>query len=306
MKKLFNLAAAILLITALAGCFGEDYDVGVPTAFLQVEVGMQSQRTQLAEAAVDWSSSSGDVKKEIEEDHLEEYGLSQEKTITVFTNQKGFLDFEENEENGGDIWTDPTITAALWNNGEQIDLELNDSREFQFPDMEGNFVLEVNFIDSTNEAQYAGNILIKERPEQTFDESGDLPDFTIMEMPSIQKGDTGLNGMNIDFSYTEVCWNNCENNNLYNHPEMHSADVEIGDKISIDWHTMNPKPDEINLLQINTENYEVIKTKRLDRENTPFDMEVDEETIDQQFAVEFLWKKGNELKGRSMLDFRLE
>ena len=69
---------------------------------------------------------------------------------------------------------------------------------------------------------------------------------------------------------------------------------------------MRPQPTEINLLQINTDNYEVIKKKNINVTNIPLDIEIDEKKIGAQYAVEFLWKDGNKLIGRSMLNFRLE
>jgi hypothetical protein len=71
------------------------------------------------------------------------------------------LDFKENEENGGDIWTDPKITAALLKDDKRIELELDDSRELQFPTNKGNYVLDVEFINSAGGAQYVGNVVIE-------------------------------------------------------------------------------------------------------------------------------------------------
>ncbi|QNF29893.1 MULTISPECIES: hypothetical protein [Metabacillus] len=304
MYKLLKLFVGMLFIFALTGCFGEDYDVGVPTALLQLEIGLQDQQTQLTEANISWSSTSGDVEKTI--DNIEEFGLSQDK-IKVSQNQDASLEFKENEENGGDIWTDPTVTATLWKNGEQIDIELNDNREFQFPTNEGTYVLEVKFIDSANSAQYVGNIVIDKSSGQTKITDGKLPEFTLMEIPSIKKvNSVGADGVVFDNSYSEVCWNNCSDNSAYNYPDIHSGDVEIGDDILIDWHKMKPHPTKINLLQINTDNYEVIKKVNIDITNTPLEIEVDEENIDAQYALEFLWKEGNKINGRTMLNFRLE
>ncbi|WP_217642376.1 hypothetical protein [Bacillus sp. OK048] len=42
------------------------YFVGVPTAHLQLEIGLQNQQTQLTEANISWSSSSGDVEETID------------------------------------------------------------------------------------------------------------------------------------------------------------------------------------------------------------------------------------------------
>jgi hypothetical protein len=294
----------MLFVFALTGCFGEDYDVDVPTAHLHIEIGLQDIETQLKEANISWSSSSGDVEETI--DNIEEFGLSQD-AISVSPNQKAFLEFKENEDNGGDIWRDPKITAELWKDGEQIDLDLKDYREFQFPTNEGSYVLVVEFIDPANKAQYVGNIVIEETTKQTNINDGKLPVFTLMEIPSIKKVNSAeTDGVLFDYSYEEVCWNNCSKNNKYNYPDIHSGDVEIGDEIQVDWHNMKPQPTDINLLQIDTENVEVIKKESLNIDNTPLDIEIDEKKIGTQYTVEFLWKEGNKLLGRSMLNFRLE
>ena len=98
MNKLLKLFIGMFLVFILAGCIGEDYDVGVPTAHLHLENVTSS--VQLTEANIDWSSSSGDVQQTI--DDIQEFGLSQDE-IKVSANEKVFLDFKENEENAGDI-----------------------------------------------------------------------------------------------------------------------------------------------------------------------------------------------------------
>ncbi|MFG6117822.1 hypothetical protein [Thalassobacillus sp. B23F22_16] len=160
MGKAWNLFLGMFVIFALTGCIAEDYDVGVPTAHLSAESHLVagSQYIQLTEANIDWRSSSGEVEENI--GNIEEFGLSQEK-INVFPNQEASVEFEENKENGGDIWTDPTITAALWKNGEKTDINWNEYREFQFPANKGNYVLEVTFTTGNKTAQYVGNIVIE-------------------------------------------------------------------------------------------------------------------------------------------------
>ncbi|GEN52332.1 hypothetical protein [Halobacillus faecis] len=157
MNKTQKLFAGLLFLSVLAGCIGEDYDVGVPTAHLNIDAHVLSQSVQLTEANISWYSSSGEVEEKI--DDIEEYGQSQGE-IKVFPGQDASLDFKENKENGGDLWTDPTITAVLWNNGEKIKLDLNEYKEFRFPTEEGNYILEATFEDERNKAQYVGNIMI--------------------------------------------------------------------------------------------------------------------------------------------------
>lgn len=159
MNKTLKLLAGLLFISAMAGCIAEDYDVGVPTAILHIDAHILSRDVQLTEANVSWDSSSGKVEESI--DDIEGYASSQDE-IEIFPGQDVTLRFEENEENGGDIWTDPTITANLWKNGEKTEIDLDEDREFLLPTEEGNYILEATFKDDENTAQYVANIAIKD------------------------------------------------------------------------------------------------------------------------------------------------
>ncbi|MGE1103833.1 hypothetical protein [Peribacillus simplex] len=154
MKLYLKLFTGLLFVLTLTGCIGEDYDVGVPTAHLYIE----SIDIQLTEANISWDTESEDVQEKIED--VQEFGLTQDE-IKVSANQEATLDFKENKKNGGDIWTDPEITAVLLNSEEKIEIKMKDSREFRFPSKKGNYVLEVEFKSSAGSSQYVGNILIQ-------------------------------------------------------------------------------------------------------------------------------------------------
>lgn len=300
MKKALKFVSAILLISALAGCFAEDYDVGVPRAYILADDGLRGQPTPLSEANISWSSSTGEVTETIED--IEELGLSQE-SIKVSQNQPASLDFKENEENGGDIWTDPTITAALGKDGEETKLDLDDSREFRFPQTEGNYVLEVEFIDRANEAQYLGNIVIEETPGQN---TGQLPKYTYMEMPSITKVDSAdSNGAVFDHSYSQVCWNDCDADSNYDVPDVHSGDAQAGSKIVIDWGMMEPNPSEVKLIEID-DGGEEVSEEIIATDSSAVTIEVNEKELGKQYSIQYLWRDGEELIGHSRLDFKLQ
>jgi hypothetical protein len=77
------------------------------------------------------------------------------------------------------------------------------------------------------------------------------PEFKSMANPSFIKIDSDtLYRYWFDHAYTKVCWNDCEQNNRFNHMDIHAADVEVGDKLQIDWHQMDPRPSEVNLIQV--------------------------------------------------------
>lgn len=153
MKRLIKSLIGLLFAFSLTGCFGEDYDVGVPTAHLHID----NANVQLTEANIDWDTGSEKVLKTVE--NIEKFASTLNVT-NVSSGEKAFLDFKENEENGGDIWTDPKITVFLSIENDWIELELDESREFQLPKNKGKYILVVEFDNSAGKAQYVGNIVV--------------------------------------------------------------------------------------------------------------------------------------------------
>ncbi|TRM13180.1 hypothetical protein FH966_03595 [Lentibacillus cibarius] len=134
---------------------GEVYDGGVPIAQLYID----NSNVTLTEANINWDTASISAQRTIED--IEEYGLSL-NAIDVSSGSKVLLDFTENLENGGggDIWADSKITVSLLKDNERIELELDESREFNFPKNTGNYLLEVEFVHPAGKAQYVGNVII--------------------------------------------------------------------------------------------------------------------------------------------------
>lgn len=69
---------------------------------------------------------------------------------------------KENEENGGDSWPN-SISIKRWKDGEKTNIDVNENGEFKIPDIEGNYLLEVLINNSTNRAQYLGNVVISKQ-----------------------------------------------------------------------------------------------------------------------------------------------
>lgn len=112
-----------------------------------------------------------------------------------------------------------------------------------------------------------------------------------------------------DSSYGEVCWNNCDELIHYNYPNIHSGDVEAGNRLQIDWSSLKPQPTEIHLIHVvNRDEYDSKEVSRKQKtpENTPLTITVDEEMIGNQYAFEFIWKNGEVVEGRSIMNFKLE
>ncbi|KMY50059.1 hypothetical protein [Peribacillus loiseleuriae] len=134
-----------------------------------------------------------------------------------------------------------------------------------------------------------------------------LLEFETMALPTIKiMTSEGTNNFVFDHSYAEVCWMDCDEWNTYNYPEIHSGDVEIGDKLQIDWKMIEPYPTEINLIHIDSETHKEITKEKKDTNISPFTITIDEKMIENQYALEFLWQNGEVIEGRSMLDFKLK
>lgn len=185
-------------------------------------------------------------------------------------------------------------------------------------------LLSVVLIACNNESQESekkeeGNQVVKQESMQEVEstivalenEQKLLPDFKSVTAPSISllssEGDVIF--LSFDHSYGDVCWNDCIEIHPYNYPTIHSGNVEAGDQLQIDWSTLKPQPTEIHFIHI--DNRDEYDKKELNREqktseNTPLKIAIDEEMIGSQYALEFIWKDGATVEGKSIMNFKLE
>ncbi|WP_186672869.1 hypothetical protein [Sporosarcina sp. BP05] len=138
-----------------------------------------------------------------------------------------------------------------------------------------------------------------------------LPTFQSIASPSISllssNGDVIF--PSFDHSYGDVCWNDCDEFYHYNYPTIHSGDVVAGNQLQIDWSTLKPQPTEIHFIHIdNRDDYDKKELSREQKtpENTPLKITIDEEIIGSQYALEFIWIDGGSVKGKSIINFKLE
>lgn len=125
------------------------------------------------------------------------------------------------------------------------------------------------------------------------------------KLPSIKRISTNEDlKVGFDSVYTEIFWNSTENNVPYNFPEVHSGEIEIGDTIYIDWSMIKPKPSEVSLMQVKKHSETVVESKVVEGEVV--NIKIGENELGKQYAVQFLWKDGKTVTGKSMLNFRLE
>ena len=138
-----------------------------------------------------------------------------------------------------------------------------------------------------------------------------LPAFEAIDTPSISllSSEGYKRYQQFDSLYGEVCWNNCEEFNHYNYPDIHSGEVEVGNQLLIDWSLLIPQPTEVYFIHVDTSNE--IDSKEISKEqkttgHTTLTIKIEEKMIGNQYAVEFIWKDGEVVEGRSILNFRLE
>jgi hypothetical protein len=134
-----------------------------------------------------------------------------------------------------------------------------------------------------------------------------LPKFKSMATPSFFKIDVDtLYRYSFDHAYTKICWKDCDQNNRYNHMDIHAADVKVGDKLQIDWHQMDSLPSEVNLIRLDQETKEEVNKENKDNKNSPLHIKIDEDMIGKQYAIEFLWVNEGIIQGKSILTYKFE
>ena len=75
--------------------------------------------------------------------------------ITVKAGLEDFVDFDSQD------FAILDLTVSVWRDGEQIQLDVNRLKEFNFPDEKGEYLIEVNLTSDFGTAQYIGNILVE-------------------------------------------------------------------------------------------------------------------------------------------------
>lgn len=128
------------------------------------------------------------------------------------------------------------------------------------------------------------------------------------EVPSVKRISSGYD-VEIDFEYMyeEVFWDAEENEDLpYQFPFVHPGIVNVGDSIIVDWSAMDPQPSDITLIEANPEDDIVIINEKNVSEGRNIMIEIGEEEIGKQYALQYLWKDGEVVTGKTMLNFKVE
>lgn len=195
--------------------------------------------------------------------------------------------------------------VAFYDYGKMIDELVGDVDLFIYDSM-GNKIYEDSIQEKESQAREPEKEIQNDGVASKTEKQNDDEDSEFhTEIPSIKK--KSLDGLNITFDnlYEEVCWNDCDDNRTYNYyPDIHSGDVEVGDSILIDWRTMKPTPSEVNLIHVNSSGEEISK-ENINTDSSTLNLQIGEEEMGNQYAVQFLWKDGEKHKGHSVLNFKL-
>lgn len=80
----------------------------------------------------------------------------------------------------------------------------------------------------------------------------------------------------------------------------------MGDTIIVDWNTMDPQPTEVQLIEVSPNNDSEIINEMTVSESENIMIEISEEEIGKQYTVQYLWKNGEVVTGKTMLGFEFE
>jgi hypothetical protein len=147
-RSIFSIVSlgCIFLLTA---CIGEDYDFTPPTMTVWYHYLNDYDSYELKEASVNWEGPNEEYKKTVVD--FQSLGIEQNQ-IEVNAGSEG------NIELGHSDFQLEEFQVSLWQNNEEIELPVNKSNGFQFPDSKGNYILEVNLSSDMGDVQYVGNI----------------------------------------------------------------------------------------------------------------------------------------------------
>ncbi|WP_083412484.1 hypothetical protein [Halobacillus dabanensis] len=110
---------------------------------------MNIETYELKKASVDWEGADQDYIETV--DDFQSLAMDQEEVDVNADSEGSFIlghgDFELKD-----------LQLSLWQNSEEIELYVNQSNEFQFPDNKGNYTLEVNLFTDSGNVQYVGNV----------------------------------------------------------------------------------------------------------------------------------------------------
>ena len=143
---------SLCCVFLLTACIGENYDFTPPAMAVWTHHINKYDSNELQQASVDWEGGNEEYKETIED--FKTIGMEQEP-IKVNAGSEGDLELSH-----GDFKLEK-IQVCLWQGNEKMELPVDDSSTFQFPNAAGEYILEVNLFSDSGKVQYVGNINLK-------------------------------------------------------------------------------------------------------------------------------------------------
>ncbi|MEW4286376.1 hypothetical protein [Priestia koreensis] len=135
-----------------------------------------------------------------------------------------------------------------------------------------------------------------------------LPDFgtTALPVQKVLKKD-GTSFSHFPSMYVALCWNDCESNPsvMKNYPSPLDKD-NYGDTLQVDWRALEPQPTEVYLLKSKSSDRETIVSREKQDVSGVFQLVITDDTIENNYALEFSWKDHDQLIGRSQFNFGIQ
>ena len=155
MKKLLQL---LLCSFILAGCIGENYDVGHPITFIE----NGGKTFELTPSYVAWSSKSDNTNYDKRQTELEM------QEIIVHQGEYVNLLFRDRTDKGGEYGESSIKVYSNHNNNETLLYEtaiispyLEELHSFTVPEEVGEYTLTVEFSTGNDYAEYVGKLIVQ-------------------------------------------------------------------------------------------------------------------------------------------------
>ncbi len=135
-----------------------------------------------------------------------------------------------------------------------------------------------------------------------------LPDFGTTAVPLMKiVKKNGVVLSNFSANYSSSCWNNCKDDDpIMDHEAFAFDESTPGDTFHVDWSVFDPQPAEVYLLKSGGKDNQIIISREKQNVSTPFQLVITDDTIGNNYALEFSWKDHDQLIGRSQFNFGIQ
>lgn len=155
MKWMLRILISLFCIFLLAGCIAEDYDFSPPNVYISSQPDLVEG--ELEAANIDWNSDK--VYKKTTE---EIYSLaSEQKPLHYYSGQQMNIWFENQD------FAVKALSVYVSQNDEKTELLVED-RLFELPKEEGEYVIVLDLLADSGNAQYIGNLVVENKDDYPY------------------------------------------------------------------------------------------------------------------------------------------